>query len=219
MEFTNNLEKSTTMSEDNSETASVMSSNTLDQTTELILIKQLDNIVDIFENFNSKSLKDSSLNKEFVNKLTGNIKKINKHVAQLNNNTLDIIVKEASVSLKSKDSKKPPKKQINKENCAVNIKKDSYPAVIKFLKFDIEAKASRSDILQKISSYVKEEKLSVENNTKFFYLQKDLKDLFDFIKIQKIERGDMAESDDFPTQISYQQIMGYLKYCFPQVKK
>jgi len=218
MEFTNNLEKSTTMSEDNSETASVMSSNTLDQTTELILIKQLDTIVDIFENFNSKSLKDSSLNKEFVNKLTGNIKKINKHVAQLNNNTLDIIVKEASVSLKSKDSKKP-KKPTDKEKCAVNIKKDSYPAVIKFLKFDTEAKASRSDILQKISSYVKEEKLSVENNTKFFYLQKDLKDLFDFIKIQKIERGDMTESDDFPTQISYQQIMGYLKYCFPQVKK
>ena len=218
MEFTNNLEKSTTMSEDNSETASVMSSNTLDQTSELILIKQLDNIVDFLENFNSKSLKDFSLNKESLKKLTDNIKKINKHTEQLNKYALDIIVKEASVSLKSKDSKKP-KKPTDKEKCAVNIKKDSYPAVIKFLKFDEESKASRSDILQKISSYVKEEKLSVENNTKFFYLQKDLKDLFDFIKIQKIERGDMAESDDFPTQISYQQIMGYLKYCFPQVKK
>ena len=146
----------------------------------------------IFEKFNSKNLKDSKLTKEFVVKLSNNIKKINKHVSQLNNNTFDIIVKEASVSLKSKDSKKP-KKQMDKDKCAVNIKKDTYPAVLKFMKFDEGSQVSRSDILQKISSYVKQEKLSVENNTKFFNLQKDLKDLFDFIRIQKIERGDMTQ--------------------------
>ena len=218
MESSNKVEQSTTVSEDNSDTVSVMSGQSLDQASELILIKQLDTIVDIFEKFNSKNLKDSKLTKEFVVKLSNNIKKINKHVSQLNNNTFDIIVKEASVSLKSKDSKKP-KKQMDKDKCAVNIKKDTYPAVLKFMNFDEESQVSRSDILQKISSYVKQEKLSVENNTKFFNLEKDLKDLFDFIRIQKIERGDMVESDDFPTQISYQQIMGYLKYCFHQVKK
>jgi hypothetical protein len=219
MESSNKVEQSTTVSEDNSDTVSVMSGQSLDQTSELILIKQLDTIVDIFENFNSKNLKDSSLTKEFVVKLSNNIKKINKHVSQLNNNSYDMLVKEASVSLKSKDSKKP-KKQMDKDKCAVNIKKDTYPAVLKFMKFDEESQVSRSDILQKISSYVKQEKLSVENNTKFFHLQKDLKDLFDFIRVQKIERGDITESDEFPTQISYQQIMGYLKYCFhPTVKK
>ena len=34
-----------------------------------------------------------------------------------------------------------------------------------------------------------------------------------------IKRGDLGNSDEFPKDLAYTQIMKYLKYCFPETVK
>ena len=186
----------------------------------LLFNKQIDSIVETLNTINSKGLKDFSLNKEFVTGLCNSLKKITTQVAKLSNSATDIMYKEIVVSLKTKGSKsKKVKKPMDKDKCAINKKYETFPEVLKFMEFPEDSLVSRCDLLQKISSYVKEEKLAIAETPKFFTLTNKLGELFEFIKSQKIKRGDMTETDEFPTQISYTQIMGYLKYCIVPVKK
>ena len=80
-------------------------------------------------------------------------------------------------------------------------------------------------MIQHINAFVKKEKTNnnpdifVEGDNRKFYLIGDLKVLFDFIKNQMILREDLNESNSFENILSYNQIMKYLKYCFPVESK
>ena len=133
-----------------------------------------------------------------------------------------MMLKENLVSLKYKDSKQnKPKKVVNKENLAINKLMTTYPEVLTFLKLEDGVQVSRALLIQSINSFVKKEKtennpdIYVKGDNRCFNLIGELKVLFDFIKLRMIERGDLQNESEFPTNISYRQIMKYLKYCFP----
>jgi hypothetical protein len=141
-------------------------------------------------------------------------------------NVMDLMTKENLVSLKNKDLKQnKPKKVINKENLAINKHMITYPEVLKFLKLEEDSTVSRAQLIQNINSFVKTEKTNnnpdiyVTGDNRCFNLIGDLKVLFNFIKYKMLERGDLQNESEFPTSISYREIMKYLKYCFPEVKK
>ena len=90
----------------------------------------------------------------------------------------------------------------------------------------VDTKLSRAQLQQYICNFVSTEKalknpdILVENNGKQFNLIGNLKNLFDFIKLEMIKRGDFNENENiFPTFIAYTDIMGYLKYCLSQKDK
>ena len=188
---------------------------------------QLDLIIETLSTVTETNLKEFTLTKEFVTQLSKKVKDINKLSSKLFTNTLDIYTKENLVSIKNKNSKqKKPKKVVNKENMAINKGQETFSEVLQFMEFEEESLVSRAQLIQKINSFVRIEKekknpdIFVEGDNKLFKLIGPLKDLFDFIKIKMIEREDFLESDDFPIQISYRDIMKYLKYCFhPSTKK
>jgi len=190
-------------------------------------LEQLDLIVDTLSTILDKNLKEITLTKDFITQLSTKLKKINKFNASLNTNVLDIYTKENLASIKNKDSKqKKPKKIVNKENMAINKGQETFPTVIQFMEISEDSLVSRAQLIQKINSFVRKEKeaknpdIFVEGDNKLFKLIGPLKVLFEFIKSQMIERGDLQDSSEFPTQISYRDIMKYLKYCFqPTTKK
>jgi hypothetical protein len=153
--------------------------------------------------------------------------KINKQNLILNSNLNDFMIKECAASLKGKDSKfKKTKKVINKENCAVNKEFTTYKEVLDFMKLPEGSLISKANVLQAINAFIKNEKtnnnpdiFSKQGDNRKFVLINELKVLFDFIRKQMIARGDLSESDDFPTELQYIQIMKYTKYCFPEIQK
>ena len=188
---------------------------------------QLDLIIETLSLVTDTNLKEFTLTKEFVTQLSKKVKDINKLSSKLFTNTLDIYTKENLVSIKNKNSKqKKPKKIVNKENMAINKGQETFSEVLQFMEFEENSLVSRAQLIKKINSFVRIEKekknpdIFVEGDNKLFKLIGPLKDLFDFIKNKMIEREDFSESDDFPIQISYRDIMKYLKYCFhPSIKK
>lgn len=191
------------------------------------LNNQLDLIIETFLLATDTNLKEFTFTKEFVTQLTKKVKDINKLSSKLFTNILDIYTKENLVSIKNKNSKqKKPKKVVNKENMAINKGQETFPEVLHFMEFEEDSLVSRAQLIQKINSFVRTEKekknpdIFVEGDNKLFKLIGPLEDLFKFIRIKMIEREDFVESDEFPIQISYKDIMKYLKYCFnPTVKK
>jgi len=189
-------------------------------------LKKLDIIVEAFSFINEKNIKDFNLTKDFFSNVSSKHKKINKSNTQLTTNLMDIMLKENLVSLKNKDLKQSkPKKVINKENLAINKLIITYPEVLKFLKFEDNAMVSRAQLIQNINAFVKKEKtdnnpdIYVKGDNRCFNLIGELKVLFDFIKLKMLERGDLENESEFPSNISYRQIMKYLKYCFHEIKK
>lgn len=183
-------------------------------------LKHLDLILEGLTFINDKNLKEINLTKDFFTQVTTKCKKIIKLNTQMTTNIVDIMLKENLVSLKNKDSKQnKPKKVVNKENLAINKLMTTYPEVLAFLKLEDGTQVSRALLIQRINSFVKKEKtdknpdITVAEDNRRFNLIGDLKILFDFIKLKMIERGELK--DEFPTHISYREIMKYLRYCFP----
>ena len=188
--------------------------------------KKLDTIVECLTFINDKNLKDFNLTKDFFSNVSNKCKKIIKLNTQMTTNVMDLMLKENLVSLKHKDLKQSkPKKVINKENLAINKPMITYPEVLKFLKFEDNSMVSRAQLIQNINAFVKKEKTAnnpdiyVKGDNRCFNLIGELKELFDFIKLKMLERGDLQNESEFPPNISYRQIMKYLKYCFHEIKK
>jgi hypothetical protein len=194
-------------------------------------IKKLDSIIECLTFINDKNLKDFNLTKDFFSNITSKNKKIFKSVSIMTINSMDLMFKENLVSLKNKDLKQnKPKKVINKENLAINKLMPTYPEVLKFVSFvDVSLKdattVSRAQLIQTINTFVKSRKeipnhkINIEGDKQRFNLIDELKVLFDFIKVKMLERGNLQTESDFPSSISYRQIMAYLKFCFPEVIK
>ena len=189
-------------------------------------IKRLDTVIECLSFINDKNLKDINLTKDFFSNVVVKCKKIIKLNTQMTTNTMDLMTKENLVSLKHKDLKQSkPKKVINKENLAINKQMPTYPEVLKFLKLEDNSTISRAQLIQSINAFVKKEKtdnnpdIYVKGDNRCFNLIGELKVLFDFIKLKMLERGDLENESEFPTNISYRQIMKYLKYCFTEIKK
>jgi hypothetical protein len=132
------------------------------------------------------------------------------------------LTKENLTFLKKKDSKsKKTKKVTNKENMGIHKLNPTYPEVLKFLKLEDDTLISRAMLMQSINKYVQDEKsnnnndISVPDNKKYFNIVGDLEPLYNVVKLQMLERGDLDNESEFPKSISYQDIMKYLKYFFP----
>jgi len=185
-------------------------------------IEMLDSILKNLESINNIKLKNVDLTKDFLNDLLKLFKKIMKCTNQTTLNIIDFLTKENLTLLKKKDSKnKKTKKAVNKENMAINKLNPTYPEVLRFLKLDDDTPVSRAMLMQSINEYVRNEKLKnntdilVKGNNKYFNLVGELETLFDVVKTQMIERGDLNNETEFPKSITYQDIMRYLKYFFP----
>ena len=190
------------------------------------LLKKYENIIESLTFINNAPLKSFEPTKDLVVQITKNLNKINKLNLQLSTNFNDFMLKECATSLKNKDSKNKKIKKIgNGANYAINKELTTYNEVLIFMKHSENTSVSKGNILRSINSFIKNEKnnnnteIFVEGDNKKFNLIGDLKILFNFIREKMIERGDLKESDDFPKQLSYTDIMKYLKYCFPEVKK
>ena len=170
--------------------------------------------------------KDFELTKDFITDFNKKLTNVDKLLMNIRHSFTDLMVKENSISLK-KNSKKNKVKTASNQNAGVNKKKSTYSEVLKFLKFEDNKEVSRAEILQGINNFVKEQKTNknpdifVEGDNTKFVLIGDLKILFDFIKKQMIERGDLKKEDEdnFPKFLAYRDIMKYSKYCFPESQK
>ena len=174
-------------------------------------------------------MKDLDLDKDFLKTYVENITKIQeKLLPKLISNTMSYMLKENVVSLKKSSKKKSkPATASNPEDKAITKKVDTYPEILKFMDLPEGDKISKGELLRKITQYVKYERdelknpdIVVEGNKRLFNLVGKLGPLFKFIKAQMIERGKITDSDPFPTQLAYTQIMTYLGYAFhPKEKK
>ena len=193
------------------------------------VIQHLQTSVKSLEYVLSNNLKDLDLDKDFLKTYVENITKIQeKLLPKLISNTMSYMLKENVVSLKKSSKKKSkPATASNPEDKAINKKVDTYPEILKFMDLPEGDKISKGELLRKITQYVKYERdelknpdIVVEGNKRLFNLVGKLGPLFKFIKAQMIERGKITDSDPFPTQLAYTQIMTYLGYAFhPKEKK
>ena len=193
------------------------------------VIQHLQASVKSLEYVLSNNLKDIDLDKDFLKTYVENITKIQEKLfPKLISNTMSYMLKENVVSLKKSFKKKSkPATASNPEDKAINKKVDTYPEILKFMDLPEGDKISKGELLRKITQYVKYERdelknpdIVVEGNKRLFNLVGKLGPLFKFIKAQMIERGKITDSDPFPTQLAYTQIMTYLGYAFhPKEKK
>jgi hypothetical protein len=193
------------------------------------IIENLQSTVKSLEFVHSISLKDIDLDKDFLKTYIDHLTKIQeKLVPKLITNSMTYMLKENVTSLKKSSKKKAkPATASNPEDKAINKKVETYPEILKFMDLPEGDKISKGELLRKITQYVKYERddmkntdIVVEGNKRLFKLVGKLNPLFKFIRLQMIERGKLTESDTFPTQLAYTQIMTYLGYAFhPKEKK
>ena len=177
-------------------------------------IENLDKIIENLKWVKSKSLKDYDLTKEFINESTKKINKVIELTSSISINRNNESSKIMNTSSKKKLSKKDKKNSTPKPNHAVNKKCNTFKELLEFMSLPEDTLISRSDIQRAICSYVSNNKLNIENEKKKFKLEGKLKTLFNFIRLKMIEKDVLKEEDDFPTEIYFTNIMGYLKYCF-----
>lgn len=185
----------------------------------LLLDKALENFTIISKN----SFKDLSLTKDSLTKIIKTKNKINKLNTMIGIELDEFMLKESALSLKKKDiQNNKPKKEKDKSKYAINIPKPTFVDILRILKVEEGiTEVSPAAIMQFICKYVKEQKLNnnqdiyIKGDNRRFNLIGDLKELFDFIKSQMILRGDLADENNFPKTATYNDIMGYFKYCFP----
>jgi hypothetical protein len=190
------------------------------------LLQNYDLFLKPLEFISKQNLKNYDVSKDSITQITKVINKAIKLFANIQISNNDFLTKETASSLKTKDAKaKKPKKVVNKENFAINKENESYKEVLAFMKLNENTNVSKAQILQEINAFVKKEKTAnnpdifFEGDNRRFKLIGDLKVLFEFIKKQMIKRGDLGNSDEFPKDLAYTQIMKYLKYCFPETVK
>lgn len=190
------------------------------------LLQNYDLFLKPLEFISKQNLKNYDVSKDSIIQITKVMNKATKLFANIQISNNDFLTKETASSLKTKDAKaKKPKKIVNKENFAINKENESYPEVLAFMKLNENTNVSKAHILQEINAFVKKEKTAnnpeifFEGDNRRFKLIGDLKVLFEFIKKQMIKRGDLGNSDEFPKDLAYTQIMKYLKYCFPETVK
>lgn len=193
------------------------------------LLEKYGELIKTLEFISKENLKNYIVSKESFDQITNYVNKFIKLSGALQISNNNFMAKETSESLKAKDAKsKKPKKVVDKEKSAVNLKKETYKEVLTFLNLPENTLVSQSDIQRGIIKFVKNERESgnpdifvkdFKEPKKWFKLIGNLKVFFDFIKKQKIERGDLSKSDEFPNQIRYQDIMGFVKYCFPETEQ
>ena len=180
---------------------------------------------------NKISFKNRDINKEFISSYVKSLTKINKLVSAALNDAVEFFGKEFSSSLKNKDSKgKKIKKKLVKENCPINKLKPTYNEVLEFMKLPEGTNTSSAEVIIAINAFISKEK-NIENsdiyvieennirNKRKFYLIKELKVLFEFIKKIMVERNELNEDNNFNNVLSYSDIMKYLKFCFPLPQK
>ena len=167
----------------------------------------------------SRYFKDNTLSKDERSKLEAAFKKFDKVSNVLQSTYSTYLNKQVSLLEKNSGNKSSgPKKVTDKEKSAIHKKLPVHPFLLKFMKLEPNTLVSRSDALTAITGFVKEEKLKnpaiiVENDKRSFKLIGELKKLFDKICYVKwLENLDVH----IPSQISYPQILSYVKYCFPQ---
>lgn len=185
-------------------------------------LQKLEQLELLMKFFVDNSIKNYEHSKEFTTQLSCLWKKITKSFFTVIQSNTEHLFKETISSIKkdTKNSKKIPKK-IDKEKCAINIVSDSYSEVLSFMGLEPNTQISKAQLMQDINAYVKTEKqngnseIVVSGDNRSFKLGGKLIPLFVFIKKQMIDRGDIQEDSDFPTQLQYTQLMKYLKYCFP----
>lgn len=110
-------------------------------------------------------------------------------------------------------------------NHAVNKKKETFKEVLDFLDLPEDSLVSRTDVHRGMLKFIEVEKEKV--NTDIFYDETKknfkiigkMKVLFDFIRLEKIKRGKMTETELFPLYIQNKDIMKYTSYCFPVTVK
>ena len=185
-------------------------------------LEKLEQLSELTKFFVEHNIKDYEHSKEFTTQLSSMWKKITKSLFTVVQNNTDYLFKETLSSIK-KDTKNSKKqhKTVDKEKCAINIVSDSYSEVLNFMGLESDTKISKAHLMQYINAYVKQEKvignleIIVGGDNRSFKLGGKLVPLFGFIKKQMIDRGDLQQDSEFPTQIQYTQLMKYLKYCFP----
>lgn len=176
--------------------------------------EKLDNIIELLKWLKPKSLKDFELTKDFVNESTKKLNKVIELTSSISINRNNESSKIMNTSSKKKLSKKDKKNSIPNPNHAVNKKCNTFKELLEFMNLPEDTLISKADIQRAICSYVSENKLNVETEKRKFKLDGKLKTLFNFIRLKMIEKEILKEEDDFPTQIYFTNIMGYLKYCF-----
>jgi hypothetical protein len=176
--------------------------------------EKLDNIIELLKWLKPKSLKDYELTKDFVNESTKKLNKVIELTSSISINRNNESSKIMNTSSKKKLSKKDKKNSIPNPNHAVNKKCNTFKELLEFMNLPEDTLISKADIQRAICSYVSENKLNVETEKRKFKLDGKLKTLFNFIRLKMIEKEILKEEDDFPTQIYFTNIMGYLKYCF-----
>lgn len=197
------------------------------------ILSNLEALNVLFDNTN-KHLK----NFEFDDSSILQMKKITKTLLK-NQNDLslklnELLFVELAKQVKSnKNNKKNKKdKDPNKDTSksAVNIKKNVEPQILKIMGESDDTQLCSTDILRYINKLVKEYKnkehekydhsiFTSDGDNRKFKIIKDIKTFYDFIAIKmsnlKIKKGDdFFKVEDFPGELSYQQIMTYNKYCF-----
>lgn len=189
------------------------------------LLEYYSNLVKCLEFISKQNLKNYDVTKDSINQVTKLMNKSIKLFGSVQISTIEFTTKEAGESLKAKETKaKKPKKTVDKENYAINKVSESYSEVLSFMKLQENTLISKANILQEINAFVKKQKTAnnpdifFEGDNRRFKLIGDLKVLFEFIKKQMIKRGDLGNSDEFPKDLAYTQIMKYLKYCFPETE-
>lgn len=190
------------------------------------LLQNYDLFLKPLEFISKQNLKNYDVSKESITQVMKVMNKAIKLFANIQTSNNDFMTKEAANSLKAKNAKAmKPKKIVKKDNFAINKENQSYKEVLAFMKLDENTNISKAQILQEINAFVKTNKtgnnpdIFFEGDNRRFMLIGDLKVLFEFIKKQMIERGDLGNSDEFPKDLAYTQIMKYLKYCFPETVK
>jgi hypothetical protein len=219
------------LSEDNEETVEsnidYVDNDDNDEEIKNKLLDHQNNIIESFKYINSNPIKKLPLDKPFFDKYSKNFIQMKKMGTTHENDFESFTIKEKSDYLKKDDKKKKSiKKSIPMESRSINIPKAVYPQVLEFLKLEENTLVSRSELIQGINLFVtKEKKKEIDNNPIYvsgdnrrFNLVGDLAILFDFVKDIMIERGDLSDKSDFPENISYQEIMKYMKYMFVVTK-
>lgn len=202
-------------------------------------IEGVGKIVETSKSIKSFSFSDKELRKEFLaaNKL------LQKTMVSFNTYTMETLEKSLTASEKISNGKKKKKvynedgteKKKDTSNSHVNIPSDMEPAFLKFVnatKYKLtdpeELKASKTEVLRAISSFVNSEKIKenspiiVKNedgtiDKQSFKLFGPLKELFKGIEATMKERGTFEK----PIQevLTFRHIMKYNGYCIKPIPK
>ena len=168
----------------------------------------------------SKNIKEFPIgNKENRNKLEQVVKKFMKSSNSIQSTFIDSCIKQVSIFEKNIGSKglSEKKKITDKTKAAVNIEQPVRDILLTFMDLPQGTLVSRSQALNSINSFVKEEKekknpeIFVENDKRAFKGVGKLKVLLDGISEVMKARG---ITDPIPENIHYTDIMGLMSHCF-----